>query len=184
MSIYFVLQDLIEDLDLLQHDDEFCQSSQVSACVVTWNAGAAVPERTESFFGDLVRDLEEPDLLIFGFQELVDLEDKKLTASKSLPLIFSANGPELFFKGSAKKEYDSMHSVYRMWRTYLTSAITSGYQLLQSADLVGLFSCIFVKKSLAGRIHDVAIGELKRGMGGLHGNKVRTSTLRPCADDH
>ena len=54
---------------------------------MTWNAGAATPAQLRhdhSNFGSL-RDLlgakEVPDLLVFGFQELVDLEDKKLTAS-------------------------------------------------------------------------------------------------------
>lgn len=46
------------------------------------------------------------------------------------------------------------------------------YALLHTASMVGLFSCIFVKTSLRNRIKQVHASEVKRGMGGLHGNKV------------
>lgn len=47
-----------------------------------------------------------------------------------------------------------------------------GYALLHTSSMVGLFSCVFVKTSLRGRIKQVHTAEVKRGMGGLHGNKV------------
>ena len=40
--------------------------------------------------------------------------------------------------------------------------------------MMGLFSCVFVKAPLRHRVRNVNTGELKRGMGGLHGNKVFT----------
>ena len=46
------------------------------------------------------------------------------------------------------------------------------YQLLHTSSLVGLFTCIFVRASLRERIRSVSGAEVKRGMGGLHGNKV------------
>jgi hypothetical protein len=46
------------------------------------------------------------------------------------------------------------------------------YHLLHTASLVGLFTCIFVRASLRERIRSVSGAEVKRGMGGLHGNKV------------
>ncbi len=45
------------------------------------------------------------------------------------------------------------------------------YQLLHSAPLVGLFTCIFVKADLRDRISNLSSADIKRGMGGLHGNK-------------
>lgn len=47
------------------------------------------------------------------------------------------------------------------------------YHLLHTGSMVGLFSCIFVKASHRTHIRNVAAAEIKRGMGGLHGNKVR-----------
>jgi hypothetical protein len=55
---------------------------------MTWNAGAATPhslrysEQDRAFFPGLLTDSDPPDILVFSFQELIDLE-KKATASKS-----------------------------------------------------------------------------------------------------
>lgn len=54
---------------------------------MTWNAGASTPfhlqhsAQDQTFFRDLLQSSDCPDILVFGFQELVDLEDKKTTAS-------------------------------------------------------------------------------------------------------
>jgi hypothetical protein len=62
---------------------------QIKALVMTWNAGASTPhnlryaEQDKAFFPNLLKESDVPDILIFNFQELVDLEDKKTTASKS-----------------------------------------------------------------------------------------------------
>lgn len=71
-----------------------------------------------------------------------------------------------------------MSRQYRAWRDYLIRSIEDNmpanepYQLLHTASMVGLFSCIFVKSSQRDYIDQVNAAELKRGLGGLHGNKV------------
>lgn len=162
---------LIEDMQ--EHDTDYCTFQEMSALVVTWNAGAATPgnlryeERDNNFFRETLQAGDLPDLLVFGFQELVDLEDKKLTA-KSL------------FKGNKKKDPSEQEHVgrqYRAWRDYLVRCIEDSmpsnepYHLLHTASLVGLFSCVFVRADLRTRITCQSAGEVKRGMGGLHGNK-------------
>ena len=73
------------------HESEYCSFREVSALVVTWNAGASTPGHLrheasgQAFFSDVVKQADRPDILCFGFQELVDLEDKRLTASASIP---------------------------------------------------------------------------------------------------
>ena len=82
---------LIADNDMQDHDIDYCSFREISALVVTWNAGASTPahfryeENRPQFFHEVLQAGEPPDLLIFGFQELVDLEDKKLTASEYGP---------------------------------------------------------------------------------------------------
>lgn len=55
---------------------------------MTWNAGASTPtnfqhdEENAHFLREVFQAHEPPEILVFGFQELVDLDDKKLTASK------------------------------------------------------------------------------------------------------
>lgn len=71
------------------HDREasWCDYREIEAAVVTWNVGAATPAslRYQEHEPDLLRVFlppgKAPDFLIFGLQELVDLEDKRLTAS-------------------------------------------------------------------------------------------------------
>lgn len=77
----------IADNDMHDRDVEYCSFREITALVVTWNAGAATPthlryeESQPLFFQDILQVGTPPDLLVFGFQELVDLEDKTLTAS-------------------------------------------------------------------------------------------------------
>ena len=65
---------------------------------MTWNAGASTPqslryaEQDNNFFPNLLRESGVPEILVFGFQELVDLEDKKTAASKSSSDLLSICG--------------------------------------------------------------------------------------------
>jgi hypothetical protein len=76
------------ETELQAQDERFCDLEQIKALVMTWNAGASTPhslrfaEQDRNFFPNLLRESDLPDILVFGFQELVDLEDKKATASK------------------------------------------------------------------------------------------------------
>ena len=80
-----------------------------------------------------------------------------------------------------------MSHQYRAWRDYLVKGVENSmpshepYQLLHTANMVGLFSCVFTKVSQLHRIRDVGAGEIKRGMGGLHGNKVFMRNTMPFA---
>lgn len=161
------------EADLMEHEAEYCDFDEVTASVMTWNAGASKPsklrqdDRDENFFREYFSSAEPPDILVFGFQELVDLEDKKVTAKS-------------FFKSNKKRdvqEQEKMSHQYRAWRDHLARSIdecmpsSESYQLLHTANLVGLFTCIFVKDSARGRISSLSSGQIKLGMHGLHGNK-------------
>lgn len=68
-------------------DVEFCTFREARAVIMTWNAGASTPGsvRTNTFIQDAIHPEDPPEILVFGFQELVDLEDKKITASACPP---------------------------------------------------------------------------------------------------
>ncbi|RDW92862.1 putative inositol polyphosphate phosphatase [Aspergillus mulundensis] len=164
-----MLEDDWLEIQMQKRDVEFCSFREISAVIMTWNAGASTPGsvRTSTFIQDAIRPENPPEILVFGFQELVDLENKKITA-KSLLL------------GSKKKESgekEHMSRQYRVWMEHLTRCINDcmpleeSYVLLHSANLIGLFTCIFVKHKERPKIKDVSAAEIKRGMGGLHGNK-------------
>lgn len=75
--------------DIQARDADFCTFENIKTLVMTWNAGASTPhslrysEQDSNFVRDLLMSSGSPDILVFGFQELVDLEDKKATASAS-----------------------------------------------------------------------------------------------------
>ncbi|KAL2821803.1 Endonuclease/exonuclease/phosphatase [Aspergillus cavernicola] len=164
-----MLEDDWLETQMQKRDVEFCSFREISAMILTWNAGASTPGnvRTSTFVQDAIHPENPPEILVFGFQELVDLENKKITA-KSLLM------------GSKKKESgekEHMSRQYRVWMEHLTRCINDvmpleeSYVLLHSANLIGLFTCIFVKHKERSKITDVSAAEVKRGMGGLHGNK-------------
>jgi hypothetical protein len=78
---------VLPENDVQNHDIDYCSFREVKVVVVTWNVGAATPanvrheEKDSNFFHEVLQTHEPPDLLVFSFQELVDLEDKRLTAS-------------------------------------------------------------------------------------------------------
>jgi len=70
-----------------------------------------------------------------------------------------------------------MSSQYRAWRDHLASCLVTyapgtQYSLLHTANLIGLFTCVFVKSSERNRIRDLNAAEVKVGLGGTLGNKV------------
>lgn len=68
-------------------EGDFCELEAIKTLVMTWNAGASTPyhlqhsEQDNIFFKNLLQSSDCPDIIVFGFQELIDLEDKKTTAS-------------------------------------------------------------------------------------------------------
>ncbi|KAI1195627.1 Endonuclease/exonuclease/phosphatase [Nemania serpens] len=167
---------LLED-DFLENemkaiDSQYSVFEDLRVQVMTWNAGASTPSslrNTESdavFIQNLLQSSECPDIFVFGFQELVDLEDKTATAKR-------------LFKSKKKDSTDQerMSHQYRDWRDFLVRNLDDFmpadhlYHLLHTSTLVGLFTCIFVKSTLRDRIRNLSGADVKRGMGGLHGNK-------------
>ncbi|ORY71883.1 Endonuclease/exonuclease/phosphatase [Pseudomassariella vexata] len=169
-----LLQDDFLENEMKARDAQYSEFEDIKALVMTWNAGASTPsslrrdEQDAAFIQNLLQTSDCPDILIFGFQELVDLEDKTATAKR-------------LFKSKKKKDnvtaQERMSHQYRDWRDFLVRSLDDYfpgdclYHPLHSSTLVGLFTCIFVKASLRDRIRNLSSAEIKRGMGGFHGNK-------------
>jgi len=112
--------------------------------------------------------VDSPDIIAFGFQELIDLESRKMAAKTVL-------------LGSKKKSNgaisEKVSRSYKMWYDKLVLAVRLAmppdcpYTVVHAENLVGLFSCIFMKSSERNGLNDVAITTIKRGIGGMYGNK-------------
>lgn len=167
---------------------EYCAFRDINIVLCTWNAGASKPSDLNrgslpehNFLENVLQSMDSPDIIVFGFQELVDLENKKLTASI---LLYEITNKESILKGKSKGKVnpaiqEHMSHQYRVWQEKLVSALKIAtstqddpYVLLHSATLVGLFTCIFVRHREKSNVRNLSATEVKTGLGGLHGNKV------------
>ncbi|OLN86901.1 putative inositol polyphosphate 5-phosphatase C9G1.10c [Colletotrichum chlorophyti] len=167
-----LLADDWHETEMKAMDNQYCEFQDLKVLCMTWNAGASTPhslryaQEDSEFIKSLLQANSSPDILIFGFQELVDLEDKTATAKRFLKV-----------KKKEGSDQERMSHQYRDWRDFLLKSLDDYmpadclYHLLHTATLVGLFTCIFVKSTLRDRIQNLSAAEVKRGMGGLHGNK-------------
>ncbi|RKP11776.1 Endonuclease/exonuclease/phosphatase, partial [Piptocephalis cylindrospora] len=150
---------------------EYVSYTPLTMRLVTWNIDARKPKEVDASAPDFVEhwvkggDPHGPDLLFVGVQELVDLESKKVTASKS----FLVSETKRFLE-----EDTTAH--YRAWRDRLEKALFNAcphtsYELIHGRDMVGLSSWVYARSSVAAQISGVSACQVKTGFGGLHGNK-------------
>jgi WD40 repeat protein len=159
------------EAEMQSNDVKYCTFREIRAAVVTWNVGACNPLDIRSdFISDAIHVEDPPELLIFGFQEIVDLEDRAVTAKS----IFG------FGKKKDKENARSEHHVsrvYREWRDYLGKCINRytnpqySYTEVHTSCLIGLFQCIFVRQEEKRNIRSMSAAEVKCGMKGHYGNK-------------
>ncbi|CAN6607614.1 hypothetical protein TRVA0_003S03268 [Trichomonascus vanleenenianus] len=166
-------QDWIE-MDMHGHDEEFSTFRDIKVHLITWNAGAAKPSDLDrnkadsNFLRDTMRSHGEvPEVIVFGFQELVELDNTSVTA-KSM------------FSKKKKKDKDisissNISHQYKAWQDRLFFAVNDAfnerYKLVHSSNMVGLFTCVFLKESAVSHLRSIRSSSVKTGLGGLHGNK-------------
>ena len=164
-----MLEDDWLETAMQQRDVEYCHFREVRASIITWNVGASNPlDIRNDFIRDAIHVENPPEIIIFGFQELVDLEDRAVTAKNIL--------------GFGKKKKDTaqqerISKVYREWRDFLGRSINrymgaeASYTELHTSSLIGLFLCVFVRQDQRRNIKGVNAANVKCGMGGHYGNK-------------
>ena len=144
--------------------------------MVSWNCDSARPDslngepQNYNLLNDALHSVDcPPDIIVFGFQEVIDLESRKMVAKNVL-------------LGGKKKTDDGLSEkvtgAYKRWHDRLVLAVRAAmpkdvaYCVAHTESLIGLFSCIFVKNTERPSFDDVSITTIKRGMGGRYGNKV------------
>ncbi|KIV93154.1 hypothetical protein PV10_04392 [Exophiala mesophila] len=162
------LEDDWIESEMQERDVEYCKFREVRAAVVTWNVGASTPYDLRSdFISDAIHAEDPPEILVFGFQEVVDLEDRTVTAKSILGF-----GKK---KDTVKTEqYQSR--VYREWRDYLSKVISRysthyNYTEVHTSSLIGLFQCVFIRQVERANIRDLEAASVKLGLKGHYGNK-------------
>lgn len=75
-----------QELHLRQAD--YCTFRTIKTLIVSWNIDASSPSQLSGppqnaeFLSDALHSVDSPDIIVFGFQEVIDLENKSLTASE------------------------------------------------------------------------------------------------------
>lgn len=161
--------------EVQKRETEFSTFRPLNVLICSWNTDAQKPETLHgnpanaTFLSDVLNSVERPDIISFGFQELIDLENRSLTAKTVL-----LGGQKKNADGSIS---DKVSRSYRLWHDALVHAVRLAmpvddpYVVLHTDNLVGLFSCIFVRQRQKALLRDSAMNIIKRGLGGRYGNK-------------
>lgn len=152
-----------------EKDTEYCSFREIRAAVVTWNVGATNPIMLKSdFIADAIHAEDPPEILAFGFQEVVDLEDKGVATKGILGFAKKKDVPK-------PEQYQG--GIYREWRDYLVKYVNRSvnpryhYTEVQTSHLIGLFQCIFIRQEERSNLRHLGTTNVKCGMGGRYGNK-------------
>ena len=165
-----MLQDDWLEAALHEQDSDYSSFRELCAAVATWNVGAASPLtlKIDDFIAEAINAQDPPELLVFGFQEVIDLEDKGVATKGILGFAKKKEPPKA-------DQYQG--GVYREWRDYLHKTINRAtspnhnYTELSTSHLIGLFQCVFIRSDERSNIHGLSTTNVKCGMGGHYGNK-------------
>ncbi|WVR07433.1 hypothetical protein IAU60_004474 [Kwoniella sp. DSM 27419] len=162
------------DKQMVEREPDYCTFRDAKVLVCSWNIDSAKPtdltgsEGNVRFLEECLTSVDSPDIIVFGFQEVIPLTDKKITAKT---LLFGGKNKD------STSGSDKITHAYRQWLDKLTQAVRLAsspdcpYVKIHSESLVGLFSCIFVKSSEKDSLRDLNITTVKRGLGNIYGNK-------------
>ncbi|KAK4688995.1 hypothetical protein P7C73_g1114, partial [Tremellales sp. Uapishka_1] len=160
--------------EMINRESEYCISRQANLLVCSWNIDSAKPTdlggsvENALFLEQVLGSVDSPDIIVFGFQEVIPLTDKKLTAKT---LLFGGKNKDGILAS------DRISVAYRQWLDKLQWAVKMAmpancpYVKVHSESLVGLFTCVFVKAAQKETLRDIDITTIKRGVGGIYGNK-------------
>jgi hypothetical protein len=77
------------DQELVLRQADYCTFRPIKTLVISWNIDASTPSQlsgsvnNSEFLTQALTSMDGPDIIVFGFQEVIDLENKSLTASES-----------------------------------------------------------------------------------------------------
>ncbi|KAK0205841.1 DNase I-like protein [Desarmillaria ectypa] len=169
------------DQELMKYEQSYSQFRNLTVLLVSWNCDAAKPDSLTgdpaniNFLHDVLTSVDSPDIISFGFQEVIDLESRKMAAKNVL--LTAATGGKKHEEGVLPGLSEKVTGAYRRWFDRLLLAVRLAmppecpYTVVHTESLVGLFTCIFVKNTERVTLRDMAISTIKRGMGGRYGNK-------------
>jgi hypothetical protein len=155
VHLYDPINDYVTS-ELNKRSAEYSSSKIVNIWVGTYNLNGrttGIDEDLSEWFFPQTGLLEEPEIVVVGFQEIVELSPQQIMNSD--PTIRQA------WEKAVKKTLNR----------HARSVGSEDYMLLRSGQLVGAALCIFVKGSVLKNIKNVEGSVKKTGLSGMAGNK-------------
>ncbi|TPX32651.1 hypothetical protein SmJEL517_g04283 [Synchytrium microbalum] len=161
------------DREMINREPQFCTYKDIKFFVGSFNLDAAKPDSLDEgrnqdtgFLSEWLSTVNNPDFIVIGLQEIIDLESTKANAKK-------------FLQGSkTSNEKKNQDHRFMLWQKRLVTSVRECipdrvYNLVQCNVLVGLFQAVFVADSEVSRLRrvDVEVQLVKTGLGGVYGNK-------------
>ncbi|GAA6061584.1 hypothetical protein JCM10212_004334 [Sporobolomyces blumeae] len=157
--------------------EEYCTFTSLQVGIFTWNVDGVSPADfvaaspvNQTLLATFLKTLDNPELVSFNFQELIDLSDLTFAARTAL---------------FATKHHD-VTLRYRHWRALLAGALLAhfgrNYELVHEEKLIGLYTAVFARKDVKKRLRDVEGNGIKTGFSASWGNKGSV-LLRLVIDD-
>uniref|UniRef100_A0A914HAX0 phosphoinositide 5-phosphatase n=1 Tax=Globodera rostochiensis TaxID=31243 RepID=A0A914HAX0_GLORO len=165
-SSYFFEYSNIEGL--VEREKEMCSVKSLRVFVGTWNVNGGRNIYNVAFKENhsldlwlypltlLDADALNFDLIAVGFEEIVDLNASNLMKA-------STTNQRIWRDGLRRTIDRFQHAHF--------SAVDDKFVVLACEQLVGVCLVLFIRASLLGSVRDLAIGDVKTGMGGATGNK-------------
>ncbi|KAG1112587.1 hypothetical protein G6F42_014699 [Rhizopus arrhizus] len=162
------------------HMGDYCDFTKLETMVCSWNMDAIKPDALTESDVDKVHEwlngMSDPDIIMVGIQE-IRTQESFLSLTRKIETIEEAD--------------ELLTHRYMLWHDYLISIIDANfgknaYKIIKTDQMVGLFSCIFVKTGLEEHIRQCDSNVVKTGFRlmnkSLHGNKGGIAT-RLVIDD-
>ncbi|KAI9003729.1 hypothetical protein BC832DRAFT_593130 [Gaertneriomyces semiglobifer] len=166
---------------MVEQEAQWTVYDNLNILVCTWNIDSCKPcdlqESPHACDHTLFRSLLTtpgnvmPDVILFSFQELVDLESKSTTA-------------KLLVKKKSTKKSSEKSAGHRckLWVDQLTTSVRmqfgDNFEVIRVEEMVGLLQLLICRKGATNRsglmerkIIDVQVDKVKTGLKGYHGNK-------------
>lgn len=78
---------LLKESAMQEREAEYCRFRNLKILISSWNIDSSKPSdlsgssENQSFLQECITSVDSPDVLVFGWQEVIDLNNRKLTAS-------------------------------------------------------------------------------------------------------
>ncbi|KAJ3130017.1 hypothetical protein HK098_006729 [Nowakowskiella sp. JEL0407] len=173
------------DNQLSLQKSKFSTFRPVNVFISTWNINSRKADQIDNAggipFSQTWAEIAQccPDIVVFGLQEIVDLQSKKVQAQT---IFQKARKPDSSSNGSPRSQ---------AWQSYFNQELRYAFEEfgkldyieLASREMVGLYLIVFAKKDPSRRYWgNVVVTKTQTGMKGYHGNKGSIA-IRLTVDD-